>query len=511
MQEDAQDAPTDDLEGFFWRQVVAHSPLTRVPGTPYDDAWRAINQLLIHGSIASRQRNVFLRNDGRGGFDEMAGAIGLDLDQDGRSFALLDIDRDGDQDLVVMAARQAPQLRVFRNDFATPSAALAVRLVGGTSNRDAIGARVIVEADRMRRTRIVQAGSGFLSQHAKELLIGLGASQGAVKVTVEWPSGGTQVVTDVAVNTRLRIVEAGEVTKEALAAKSAATAAAPVSPSGTPARDTWLDEPLPAPEFSLPDVSEQTRSLAALKGRPAVVLLFAPDVTPAREALQTLERGARSLTQAGVGSIAIAIDGTRRRRLAVRRRRRNPVVAATADVGVSYAILNRHVFMNRQHLRLPTCLLLDASGNIVKVYRDRVDVAQIVKDASAIDVSAAERLSRAIPFSGTSMPACRDATICRTAGSCSIRGWSRRRSSRSNAPRRRTRARARSIAWARCSRGAARRRGRDRHSSARWSCSRISRRPTTISARCSERKGTSKAPSAGSVAALASTPETRTR
>src|SRR5207248_10481377 len=43
----------EDLEGFFWRQVVARSPRTRVTGTPYDDAWRAINQLLVHGSIAS--------------------------------------------------------------------------------------------------------------------------------------------------------------------------------------------------------------------------------------------------------------------------------------------------------------------------------------------------------------------------------------------------------------------------------------------------------------------------
>ena len=172
----------DDLESFFWRQVVARSPLTRIPGTPYDEAWRAINQLLMHGSIASRQRNVFLRNDGHGGFDEVSGAVGLDLDQDGRSFALLDFDRDGDQDLVVMAARQAPQLRVFRNDFARhaarPLAPSALR--SGSrhkSNRDAIGARVTVETDRMRRTKIVQAGSGFLSQHSKELLFGLGASE----------------------------------------------------------------------------------------------------------------------------------------------------------------------------------------------------------------------------------------------------------------------------------------------------------------------------------------------
>ncbi len=73
--------------------------------------------MLIHGSIASRQRNVFLRNDGHGGYDEISGALGLDLDQDGRSFAVLDLDGDGDPDLAVMADRQAPQLRIFRNDF----------------------------------------------------------------------------------------------------------------------------------------------------------------------------------------------------------------------------------------------------------------------------------------------------------------------------------------------------------------------------------------------------------
>ena len=85
---------------------------------------------LIHGSIASRQRNVLLRNDGQGGFDEVSGTVGLDLDQDGRSFAVLDIDRDGDQDLVVMAARQAPQLRMFRNDFA-PRRGVARRAAHG--------------------------------------------------------------------------------------------------------------------------------------------------------------------------------------------------------------------------------------------------------------------------------------------------------------------------------------------------------------------------------------------
>ena len=63
-------------------------------------------------------------------------------------------------------------------------AVLAVRLVGTRSNRDAVGARVTLETDRLRRTRIVQAGSGFLSQHSKELLFGLGPSRRVLKATV---------------------------------------------------------------------------------------------------------------------------------------------------------------------------------------------------------------------------------------------------------------------------------------------------------------------------------------
>src|SRR5207247_2582861 len=117
--------------------------------------------------------------------------------------------------------RQAPQLRVFRNDFPAKPAAIALRLRGTRSNRDAIGARVSVETDRFHKTRIVQCGSGFLSQHSKELLIGLGASERIVKLTVSWPSGATQVFTDVPLNSRLRIVEGENLEAEPLKPRSA--------------------------------------------------------------------------------------------------------------------------------------------------------------------------------------------------------------------------------------------------------------------------------------------------
>jgi Flp pilus assembly protein TadD len=77
------------------------------------------------------------------------------------------------------------------------------------------------------------------------------------------------------------------------------------------------------------------------------------------------------------------------------------VVLASRELGLSYAILNRHVFMNRQDLRLPTTFLLDAAGRVVKAYRGPVDVAGFVRDAGVIDAPPAERAARAIPFAGT--------------------------------------------------------------------------------------------------------------
>jgi tetratricopeptide (TPR) repeat protein len=408
-----------DLESFFWRQVVARSPLTRIKGTPYDDAWRAINQLLIHGSIASHQRNVFLRNDGHGGFDDVSGAVGLDLDQDGRSFAVIDIDRDGDPDLVVMAARQAPQLRVFRNDLAAGGTSLSVRLVGTASNRDAIGARVSIETDRLRRTKIVQAGSGFLSQHSRELLFGLGQSQQVQKLTIEWPSGRKQVLTDVPVNGGLRVVEGGAMEKEPFAPRDQRRlSAASVPPttivdqsSSRPApRESWLYEPFPAPEFSLQDTQGQTRSLAGFRGRPAILLLWSTHVSASRAAMEALARGSAELTRSHVGSLAISVDAPEDVTKVGPLAPSASAIVATREVGLSYAILYRHLFMNRQDLPLPTALLVDAAGRVVKTYRESIDVAEILRDVGTIDASAAERLTRTVPFAGTfySAPAVRN-------------------------------------------------------------------------------------------------------
>jgi Flp pilus assembly protein TadD len=393
----------EDLDGFFWRQVVARSPLARVTGTPYDDAWRAINQVLIHQSIASRQRNVLFRNDGQGGFDEVSGSVGLDLDQDGRSFAVLDYDGDGDPDLLVMSARGTPQLRLFRNQYPERGAALAVRLAATRGNRDAVGARVTVETDRFRRTKVVNAGSGFLSQHSKELLFGLGDSRRIVSLVVEWPSGATQTFTDVLLNHRLRIEEGGVPKAEPFRPASPAPAApASTSPAAGAPSASWLYEPFPVPAFTLHDLRGGVHSLTP--GRPAVLLLFTSGSPGSPGALAALEEANAALVGQGATPLAIALDPPEdlpNVRATASGIARTPVLPATDAVGRMLAIVYRHLFMNRQALPLPTALLLDKEARVVKVYRRQVDVAEMVRDVAALDAAPADRLARALPFAGT--------------------------------------------------------------------------------------------------------------
>jgi tetratricopeptide (TPR) repeat protein len=394
-----------DLDSFFWRQVTAASPLDYRRGTPFDDAWRATNRMLAeNGSQARHERNVLLRNDGRGSFDEVAGSAGLDLDQDGRSFAVLDFDGDGDPDLAVLAPRSSPQLRLFRNDYAGRKAALAVRLRGTTGNRDAVGARVSVETDLLKRTQQVAAGSGFISQHSKELLFGLGESQRIVSLEVRWPGGRVQTLRDLPLDRRVFVEEGKDDTRsEPLrdARAGAASAATTSDPPRTISRATWLYRPFPAPAFSARDLAGQERSLAALAGRPALLYFWAASAPESVRTLQELDRRRGEL--AGMGLLAVSLDPKEDepRVRAAAEGLQLSVVAGDEELAGTYSVLSRYLFDRREDLRIPTAILLDARSGIVKVYRDTVAVDEIVADVPRIGAEPDARLARAVPFEGT--------------------------------------------------------------------------------------------------------------
>jgi Tfp pilus assembly protein PilF/peroxiredoxin len=364
-----------------------------------------MNRLLVsNGAQAQHERSVLLRNDGRGGFDEVSGTVGLDVDQDGRSFAVSDHDLDGDPDLVLMSPRSSPQLRVLRNDYAEKGAALALRLTGTRSNRDAAGARVTVETDRLRRTKILQVGSGFMSQHSKELLIGLGQSDRIVRVTVVWPSGLTQALSGLSPGHRVWIEEGREpLRSEPFRSPRVPVSTVPPRPPELRSSGTWLYEPIPAPPFALAGLDGLEHSLAALSGRPALVVFWATWAPPSQVALEELARQRRALAATGTSVLALSVDNTEdepKVRAAIQGLGL-PVMMAGEEVAGTYAILHRYLFDRREDLRLPAAFLISGQGAIVKVYRDRIVPSQILEDVPKIEASAAERLARAVPFAGT--------------------------------------------------------------------------------------------------------------
>jgi Tfp pilus assembly protein PilF/peroxiredoxin len=417
------DEPSVDVDSFFWRQVIAQSPLQRTPGTAYDDGWRATNRLLVSdGAQAQHERNVLLHNNGRGGFDEVSGSAGLDLDQDGRSFARLDSDGDGDEDVVLMSPRSSPQLRLFRNDYAPGHASIAIRLTGTRSNRDAIGARVTVETDVMRITRVLMAGSGFLSQHSKELLFGLGRSRRVASVTIAWPSGLVQALSNVPLNERVWIEEGRDAVRtESFRAASVPTPADPAgagfhSRSGSRSErsaapgttqdgstdGTWLYEPFPAPDFTLRDLSGGEHSLGALAGHPVLLYFWSASAPPSRTALEGLSRERATLSGAGVNVLALAVDAPQDEAI-VRTEAAGvqlPVLVAGDAIAGTYNVLHRYLFDRRVDLQLPTAFLVDAHGGIVKVYGDDVAAATVARDAARLDGTAEDSMARAVPFAG---------------------------------------------------------------------------------------------------------------
>jgi hypothetical protein len=91
----------EDLNSFFWRQVVAKSPDQAMPSPEYEQGWSAINELIrADGTWSGFERNVFYANNRDGTFSDVSGAVGMDFLEDGRAFALADFDHDGRQEAV---------------------------------------------------------------------------------------------------------------------------------------------------------------------------------------------------------------------------------------------------------------------------------------------------------------------------------------------------------------------------------------------------------------------------
>ncbi len=143
-----------------------------------------------------RTPRLVFRNLGDGRFEELideAGS-GVAAPHTSRGCAFGDFDNDGDVDILVMNMNEPPSL--LRNDVSSGGHWLKVLLVGVTSNRSAIGARVQARYGGRTQAQEVTAQSSFYSANDRRLHFGLGAAASA-DLTIRWPNGATEKISSV--------------------------------------------------------------------------------------------------------------------------------------------------------------------------------------------------------------------------------------------------------------------------------------------------------------------------
>jgi hypothetical protein len=158
-------------------------------------------------NTAYAQRPLLFHNEGGGRFVEIASQAGTALQarEVARGLAAGDYDADGDLDLLVSVCNGKAML--LRNETPHGNHWLAIRTRGTKSNRDGIGTRVTLEAGGVRQQGWVRSGSSYCSASDLVAWFGLGSATTADRITLRWPTGEAQTLTNVAADRAILVQE----------------------------------------------------------------------------------------------------------------------------------------------------------------------------------------------------------------------------------------------------------------------------------------------------------------